>query len=253
MIFLLCTTSVGNESKRVEVELHQRNITNEQLAEMVERGEIPQNVTVLWLNHNQISDISPLSKLTELQRLYLSSNQISDLTPLSELINLTTLSLSNNQIIDISPLSNLTNLGGPLGALDLGYNQITDVTPLSELTKLQRLILSYNQITDLTPLESLKNVSLMALQGNPVTDEQIADLKSKLVLFRFYMGHILGGEEITILDALEILMYLAGLDSVIEEGNNAWFASLITGKDTPTINDALEILMHLAGLESVLG
>jgi Leucine-rich repeat (LRR) protein len=140
-----------------------------------------------------------------------------------------------------------------VSGLDLGNNQITDITPLSGLIHLPGLNINNNLITDLTPLYPLKNLTFYTLFDNPVTDEQIAELKKELRKADFFMGKILGGEEITILDALEILMYLAGLDSVIEEGNNAWFASLITGKDTPTINDALEILMHLAGMESVLG
>nr|WP_277996021.1 leucine-rich repeat domain-containing protein [Aphanizomenon flos-aquae] len=42
--------------------------------------------------------------------LYLSENQISDIKPLSNLTNLTSLTLRVNQISDIKPLSNLTNL-----------------------------------------------------------------------------------------------------------------------------------------------
>jgi hypothetical protein len=66
------------------------------------------------------------------------------------------------------------------------------------------------------------------------------------------LGHVRGGEKITILDALEILMYLAGLESMIIPESGSWDAARITGGDTPTISDALEILMYLAGLDCIL-
>ncbi|MDR2569837.1 MAG: hypothetical protein LBD23_06015 [Oscillospiraceae bacterium] len=52
----------------------ERNITDEQLAEMVTSGEIPPNSQSLNLEGNQISDLSPLSGLTELNTLFLHNN-----------------------------------------------------------------------------------------------------------------------------------------------------------------------------------
>jgi hypothetical protein len=66
------------------------------------------------------------------------------------------------------------------------------------------------------------------------------------------MGRVLGGEDITIMDAVEILKYLAGMDSVIMEGNDAWLAALITGGNEPQIGDVLEILKYLAGMDNVI-
>ncbi len=66
--------------------------------------------TELSLNNNQITDLTPLSGLTNLTALNLEENQIADLTPLSGLTNLTTLNLANNQIADLRPLSGLTKL-----------------------------------------------------------------------------------------------------------------------------------------------
>jgi hypothetical protein len=69
------------------------------------------------------------------------------------------------------------------------------------------------------------------------------------------LGDVDGNNMLTIGDALEILMYLAGLPStMIHEVNNprAWNAALITGGDKPSISDALEILMYLAGMDGIL-
>jgi GH35 family endo-1,4-beta-xylanase len=62
---------------------------------------------------------------------------------------------------------------------------------------------------------------------------------------------------ITITDALEILMFLAGMQSLVNEGGRHLANSLIledsqaAGK--PSISDALEILMYLAGMTSKAG
>jgi hypothetical protein len=56
---------------------------------------------------------------------------------------------------------------------------------------------------------------------------------------------------ITINDALEILKYLAKLESIVNEEPQSFLNASIVG-DSPTINDALEILKHLAKLDSRL-
>jgi internalin A len=86
--------------------------------------------TDLYLRNNSITDLRPLSALTNLAKLGLSSNSISDLRPLSSLTNLTFLELGSNSIADLTPLSTLTNLT----ILYLNNNQIADLTPLSTLT-----------------------------------------------------------------------------------------------------------------------
>ncbi|MCK4570477.1 leucine-rich repeat domain-containing protein, partial [Candidatus Bipolaricaulota bacterium] len=107
------------------------------------------NLTELWLNWNQIVDISALSNLTNLMQLYLAGNQIVDISALSGLTNLTMLGLYNNQIVDISALSGLTNFT----ILDLGSNQIVDVGALVNNAGLDAgdsVNIYYNYL-DLTP------------------------------------------------------------------------------------------------------
>ncbi|MEC4987033.1 MAG: leucine-rich repeat domain-containing protein, partial [Oscillatoria sp. PMC 1076.18] len=59
----------------------------------------------LYLDNNQIADVSSLSSLTNLTSLYLNDNQIVDISSLSSLTNLTTFRLLNNQIVNrICPL-----------------------------------------------------------------------------------------------------------------------------------------------------
>ncbi|HOT40807.1 MAG TPA: leucine-rich repeat domain-containing protein, partial [Candidatus Syntrophosphaera thermopropionivorans] len=124
------------------------------------------NLQELYLNNNQISDLSPLAGLTNLKRLYLSSNQISDLSPLMGLNNLKWLHLDNNQISDLSPLAGLTNLQ----LLTLGENQISDLSPLAGLTNLYSLNISVNQISDLSPLAMLTNLDHLEIFNNQLSD-----------------------------------------------------------------------------------
>jgi len=220
-----------DSNEEVRILFSWQGIDNEQLAEMVANGTIPRNVTELGL----------------------VGNRISDLTPLSELTNLRSLNLIGNQITDITPLSSLTNLGGDYGALDLSDNKITDIKPLSNLTKLQWLSLDNNQITDLTPLYSLTNLNFITLHGNPITPQQESDLKAALKKYSTFVNRILNEDEnVTVAEALEILKYLAKMDSVIDEGNVAFYAARITGGDKPRVNDALEILKCIAKMPNLL-
>jgi internalin A len=216
------------------IRLNNRNLTDEQLAEIVASGGIPHETTVLWLQGNQITDLTPLSKLTNLQHLDLDNNQITDLTPLSGLTNLQILDLSNNQITDLTPLSKLTNLQN----LYLSRNQINDLTPLNDLTELQRLWLLSNQIDDFSPLKGLTNLQRLGLNSNSVSERQIAEL------FEFLGLNEDGSRPpLSTADALTILRAVAGV-TALTDAEAARFE--ISG--TPATADAMRILRVVAGL-----
>ena len=58
-------------------------------------------LTDLLLNHNSITDISPLAGLNKLTDLWLDHNSITDISPLAGLNKLTRLLLDDNFITDI--------------------------------------------------------------------------------------------------------------------------------------------------------
>jgi Leucine-rich repeat (LRR) protein len=93
-----------------------------------------------------------LKKLKTISILFLPGNQISDITALSLVENIEHLNLKDNQIVDVSPLQGLKNLNH----LELQNNQITDITPLKDLPGLKYLDLSYNPINDSNSIEELK-------------------------------------------------------------------------------------------------
>ncbi|EAC6214996.1 hypothetical protein EHS75_15055, partial [Listeria monocytogenes] len=68
------------------------------------------DLNYISLYGNEISDLSPLSKMPQLIGLELDDNKIKDLTPLGNLSELFRLELKGNQISDLSPLNNLSAL-----------------------------------------------------------------------------------------------------------------------------------------------
>ncbi|MCJ7604214.1 MAG: leucine-rich repeat domain-containing protein [Desulfobulbaceae bacterium] len=93
----------------------------------------------------QLSDISSLAALSNLQTLDLSFNQLSDISILEKLTGLQTLYLSSNQLSDISILEKLTGLQ----TLDLSSNQIRELPSfLIKFLRLGRLVLQGNPISN---------------------------------------------------------------------------------------------------------
>ena len=89
------------------------------------------------VNSNDISNLSPLSNLTNLEYLSLSSNSISDISALSNLTNLEWLFLSSNSISDISPLVANTGLGSG-DAVNLKSNPLSSTSINTHIPTLQR-------------------------------------------------------------------------------------------------------------------
>ena len=122
-------------------------------------------VNGVLVNSNVLSNLSPLSNLTNLTYLDLTSNRISDISALSDLTNLTELHLGGNETIsDISALSNLTKLT----RLNLWDNRISDMSALGSLSNLTHLSLSGNELDGAIPSElgNLTNLEVLYLWGN---------------------------------------------------------------------------------------
>ena len=153
------------------------------------------------VNSNDISNLSPLSGLTNLRRLFLEANSIADVSPLADLTNLTTLYLYANSIADVSPLSGLTRLE----IMSLGTNSIADVSPLSGLTNLRRLFLYANSIADVSPLADLTRLEIMSLGTNSIADvSPLAGLTNLRILF-LYANNIADVSPLSGLTRLEIV------------------------------------------------
>ena len=187
--------------------------------------EYAKNLSTLWLNNNQISDVSPLQNLTSLLKIELYGNQISDVSPLQNLTSLLHLNLGGNQISDVSSLQNLTSLQylrldgnqisdvnplqnlKALTSLNLYSNQISNINPLQNLTSLQELVLTLNQISDISPLQNLTSLKKLQLFHNQISDiNSLQNLKAlqELVLSANQISNISPLQNLTSLQYLSL-------------------------------------------------
>lgn len=126
--------------------------------------------TDLWkidLSYNMVSDLSPISKLTNLRDLTFYMNKLTDISALKDLTGLERLNCGQNQIHDLTPLKKMSKLNH----LDLDYNGITSLSGLEGCTGLTELTLRSNRIKDISALKGLTNMEKMLwLSDNQITD-----------------------------------------------------------------------------------
>ena len=113
---------------------------------------------------NPISDISPLSALSQLEGLAIGNTPVSDISPLSALSQLKTLYLDYTDVSDISPLSALSQLT----RLGLINTAVSDISPLSALSQLTWLSLDGTGVSDISPLTALTQLVELNLSGCPL-------------------------------------------------------------------------------------
>ncbi len=135
-------------------------------------------------------DISPISKLTDLQSLTVTN--VSDMDSLKVISNLTDLNklsigvnkasfnpkiisnLTHLKELCLSDLStdNLNDLSGmtELEALSIFGSKFKDISAISKFTKLKLLTLNDNQIADIQPLSELKGLNSLDLSYNKVSN-----------------------------------------------------------------------------------
>ena len=155
-----------------ELDLKEQHLDDSELQALREMT----NLEVLDLRGNEMSDLSPLSGLTNLKELNLSGDiegneDIRDLSPLSGLTSLKSLHLPAEQIEDLSPLSGLTQLEN-LALIGGDEGWIEDLTPLSGLVNLRELFLEISSISDLSPLAGMKELESLRVRG----ESYISDL-----------------------------------------------------------------------------
>lgn len=120
--------------------------------------ELPDELSTLtWLeelrlyDNEELSDLSRLITLANLQLLSVHSTQVSDLSPLQGLSQLQLLDVSSTQVSDLRPLQGLSQLQ----KLDVYNTQVSDLRPLAALSNLHVLSVSKTQVSDLSPLKKM--------------------------------------------------------------------------------------------------
>ena len=128
-----------------------------------------ENLQLLDLSFNMISNVGDLTGLSKLTHLNLAFNTISslDITLFDGLQHLHYLDLSHNSLSEItgSPFQNLFDLQH----LDLSCNQIESLSIALGLEILDTLSISYNKIAHLDALRSLPQLKTLDLSHNTIT------------------------------------------------------------------------------------
>ncbi|MGL5083067.1 MAG: CHAT domain-containing protein [Microcoleaceae cyanobacterium] len=186
-------------------------------------------LTQLDLSDRRLSNLKPLSSLTQLQSLRLNQNQITDISPLSSLVNLTKLYLADNQIVDIQPIVNFENLE----TLYLDNNQIQDLSPISNLESLQVLYGNGNQIETLAPIRNLSNLTELYLDSNKVADTQPLESLHQLTHLNLGNNQIINLESIASLDRLLQLSVNGNQISRIDSLSNLKNLTTLDLRDLP--------------------
>ena len=173
-------------------------------------------LAVLNIRGGRISDISPLAGLTNLRHLNIESANVSEISPLAEFTSLRNLLLPNNPINDISPLAGLTNLTN----LNLWGNNISDISAVAGLTKLTYLNLGGNDISNIAVVTGLTNLTSLNLWGNNISDISVVAGLTKLT----YLS--VGGNNIS---DISVVAGLTNLTSLNLGGNNISDISAVAG------------------------
>ena len=116
---------------------------------------IKENATEANLYGRDITDISSILKLKNLEKLDLCANEIENIYVFQY-------------------------LKAPLRELRIANNRISDGTPLMYLDSLELLDISGNKLSSVSPIMQISTLKWLKISGNPLSDEQIEELRAAL-------------------------------------------------------------------------
>lgn len=155
-------------SKIYSIELKNKNLTSDDLNGL----ELFSNVSVIDLSDNNITDISVLSNLKRLYSINLSNNDVTDVSILKNLENLDIINLSgNNNVTGYEYLNNLYQL-------NLSNTNLVILNDISNNEKMYQLDLSNNTQLDYNNIKLPKNISYLLLDNTNFSNSNLSDLKN---------------------------------------------------------------------------
>jgi len=119
----------------------------------------PDNIIILYLSFNNLTDISEIKLFKNLEILFLHNNKIKDISIIQYLNKLELLDIGYNNIFNISVLKDLTNLQNlNIQNLELESDQIEYINNLKNL----KTLFCQNAFKDRNSLNELnKNIKLV--------------------------------------------------------------------------------------------
>ncbi len=132
-------------------------------------------VTWIFLDWNEITDLNPLKTFKNLTKISFSGNQVSDLTPLASVTTLENIIAINNKISSIDTIKNLTNIK----YICLDGNNLTNINAITDWSNLIELSFQNNKITEIPNLEKLTQLNSINISNNQIqTINNMAKLES---------------------------------------------------------------------------
>ncbi len=134
------------------------------------RKEGKQEVYVIGLNKTipvgNIRDISDLAFLKNAKEIALEANQISDISPLFKISTLEQLTLNCNPIKSIEGIEALQNLK----AITLVCTEISDISPLFKIPSLEQISFEITYVNSIEGIENLKGLIDLRTGNSNLTD-----------------------------------------------------------------------------------
>ncbi len=125
------------------------------------------NLTEIDISGNEkLPDLSPLGKLSSLEKINCSKTLIDNLIPLRNLNRLRVLDCSETPVKDLSPL----HYSSSITSLNCSYQLITDISAVAGLTNLEELDCSGNKITGLSAIRDLTSLKKVKCSGTRIQD-----------------------------------------------------------------------------------
>lgn len=140
------------------------------------------NLKGLSVAMQNITDISSIAELMNLEALDLKNNPFSDISALGQLKFLKRVGLFDTRVTDLSPLASCPMLT----ELDVGKLPISFPNSIAELKKLQKLSLFETTIDSLSGIEEFQQLTFLELSG--VLDGELTEL----LLLQNLEGVVLG-------------------------------------------------------------
>lgn len=176
-------------------------------------------ISYLYLDDNEISDISSFANFEALRNLEICNNKITDISALTDRKLLSTLHLDGNQITDISALATTPSLSW----LQISDNQISSLAPLSNVEQLGYLYVNRNKLTSLDGLENALKLKVLQATENQI--ENINGITNCTILEQFNIN----ANKVSDISLLE--KSAATLERVFFNGNNVSDISCLANTD----------------------
>lgn len=120
-------------------------------------------ITWIFLDWNEITDLSPLRGFNDLEKISFSGNNVLDISVLGNLKNLKNITAINNKIENVDVLSNLD-----IKYICLDGNNISNINVVSNWTNLVDMSFANNVIENVPDFSKLGNLETVNLSNNTI-------------------------------------------------------------------------------------